>query len=271
MHAVLALPFPAIDPILISVGPFAIRWYALAYVAGILIGWRLAAAFAQRPALYAPTPAPGREALDDMILWAALGIVVGGRLGFVLFYNPAFYAAHPLEIPQVWKGGMSFHGGAVGMLAATWLYARGRGHAFFPLMDTIASVVPVGLFFGRIANFVNGELYGRVSDAPWAVAFPAGGFLPRHPSQLYQAALEGLVLFAVMMALVRGGALARPGLVSGAFLAGYGALRIVGELFREPDPQLGFLIGGATMGQLLSLPMVAVGVWLMVRARRPTA
>jgi phosphatidylglycerol:prolipoprotein diacylglycerol transferase len=272
MLPVLSLPFPQIDPVLIQLGPFAVRWYALAYVAGILGGWWLGARIAVRDDLFAPHPAPGKAALDDMILWAALGVVVGGRLGFVLFYNLDYYLAHPLEIPQVWRGGMAFHGGAIGMIVATWAYARARDVSFLSLMDVIAAVAPIGLFFGRLANFVNGELYGRVTDVWWAVAFPAGGYLPRHPSQLYQAGLEGLVLFAALMVLVfRQRALGRPGFVSGAFLAGYGVLRIIGEVFREPDPQLGFLWGGLTMGQFLSVPMLLAGLALMAWARKRAA
>lgn len=269
MLPVLSLSFPQIDPVLVQLGPFAVRWYALAYIAGILGGWWLGARMAARDYLFAPQPAPGKAALDDMILWAALGIVIGGRLGFVLFYNLDYYLQHPLEIPQVWRGGMAFHGGAIGMIVATWAYARARSVPFLPLMDVIAAVVPIGLFFGRLANFINGELYGRVTDVWWAVAFPGGGYLPRHPSQLYQAGLEGLVLFAVLMLLVfRLRALSLPGFVSGAFLAGYSIMRIVGEVFREPDPQLGFLWGGLTMGQLLSVPMLLAGLALMMWARR---
>jgi phosphatidylglycerol:prolipoprotein diacylglycerol transferase len=265
----LAIPFPAFDPVAIELGPLVIRWYALAYVAGILLGWRLALRIAGRPELFGAARPPSQRDLDDMVLWAALGIIIGGRIGFVLFYNLGHYVENPLEIPQVWKGGMAFHGGAAGMIVAAWLFARSRGLSFLSLIDVIAAVAPIGLFFGRVANFINGELWGRVTDVPWAVIFPFAGPLGRHPSQLYQAGLEGLALFALLLWLVYARrALATPGVVGGAFLAGYGAARFVGEFFREPDAQLGYLVGGLTMGQLLSLPMIAVGLAAIVIVRR---
>ena len=260
----LALPFPAIDPTLIEIGPFAIRWYALAYIAGILLGWRYALRLAQG------SPAEiGRRALDDFLLWVTLGIVAGGRLGYVLFYKLGHFLEHPAEIVQVWQGGMSFHGGMVGVAVAIALFALHRKISMLALADIVTSVVPIGLFLGRIANFVNGELYGRPSEVPWAMVFPHGGPLPRHPSQLYEAALEGLALFALLwLVWHRTGLRQRPGAVSGVFLAGYGTARIVGELFREPDAHLGFLLGGVTMGQLLSLPMILAGLAL-VRWAKP--
>ncbi len=263
MPPVLAIPFPAIDPVLVEVGPFVVRWYALAYIAGIVLGWRLARRLvALRPV--AATP----EQVDDFVTWVTLGIILGGRLGYVLFYRPGHYLQHPLEILAVWQGGMSFHGGAIGVILAIVLFARRHGLDMLVLADRTTAVVPIGLFFGRVANFINGELWGRASDVPWAMVFPTGGPQPRHPSQLYQAGLEGLALFALLMALVFNPAIrARRGFVSGAFLAGYGAARLVGELFRQPDAHLGFLFAGATMGQLLSVPMVLVGAWLMLRAR----
>ncbi len=268
MPPVLALPFPAIDPVLIEIGPLAIRWYALAYIGGLLIGWWLAARLAARaPAPGVPSPLT-RALVDDFLLWATLGVILGGRLGYVLFYNPAFYAANPLAVLSIWEGGMSFHGGLLGVMAAIVLFCRRRGVPILALGDVIALVAPIGLFFGRIANFINGELYGRVGDVPWAMVFPGGGPEPRHPSQLYQAALEGLVLFLVLVALARfAHARARPGLLTGAFAAGYGIARIVGELFREPDAHIGFLPFGTTMGQWLSLPLIAVGLWLVARAQ----
>ena len=263
MTPLLAIPFPVIDPVLLEIGPFAIRWYALAYIAGIVLGWRLARRLAAlRPA--AATP----EQIDDFVTWVTLGIIIGGRLGYVLFYRPGHYLSNPLEILAVWQGGMSFHGGAIGVILAIVLFARRHKLDMLALADRTTAVVPIGLFFGRVANFINGELWGRASDVPWAMVFPHAGPEPRHPSQLYQAGLEGAALFALLMALVWNPAVrARRGFVSGAFLAGYGAARFVGEFFRQPDAHLGFLFAGATMGQLLSVPMVLVGVWLMLRAR----
>lgn len=272
MPTLLALPFPAFNPTLWEYGPFAIRWYALAYIAGLVIGWWLAIRLCERPRLFEPRTPPSRSDVDDMLLWAAIGIVLGGRLGFVLFYDLDNYVAHPLDIPQIWKGGMSFHGGAAGMAIATWLYTRARKISFLTLMDVLISVAPIGLFFGRLGNFINGELYGRVSDVPWAVLFPRGGYLPRHPSQLYEAGLEGILLFTLLMVLVaRFRAFATPGLISGVFLAGYGVARFIVEFFREPDAQLGYLIGGLTMGQLLSAPMILAGIGVIVWARRRVA
>jgi phosphatidylglycerol:prolipoprotein diacylglycerol transferase len=260
-----ALPFPAIDPVLVSLGPFAIRWYALAYVVGILIGWRYTRTLAARGDSRL-TP----DKLDDFVSWAVLGIVLGGRIGYVLFYQAGYYAAHPDQIVAVWHGGMSFHGGLVGMLLAMALFARRQGLRFFELTDAVAAATPIGLFFGRLANFINGELYGRPSDVPWAMIFPNDpDHLPRHPSQLYEAGLEGLLLFALLaVAVWHFRALRQVGLTSGLFLIGYAVCRIVAELFREPDAQLGFLFAGTTMGQLLSLPMLAFGIAIVWRARR---
>lgn len=257
-----SLPFPLIDPVLVQLGPFAIRWYALSYIVGILLAWRYTRALAARRD--SPlTPAM----LDDFVTWAVLGIVLGGRIGFVLFYQPAFFAQNPTEIFAVWRGGMSFHGGLVGVILAMALFARRRGVRFFHLTDAIAAATPIGLLLGRLANFINGELFGRPSNVPWAMVFPNGGPLPRHPSQLYEAALEGLLLFAVLaVAAWRYRSLRRPGLESGIFLIGYALCRIAVEFFREPDAQLGFLIGGATMGQLLSVPMLIAGIALVVFA-----
>jgi phosphatidylglycerol:prolipoprotein diacylglycerol transferase len=260
----LAIPFPIIDPVLVQIGPLAIRWYALAYIAGILLGWQLA----RRLVALAPRVAT-HEQLDDFVTWVTLGIILGGRLGYVLFYRPGYYIEHPVEALAVWHGGMSFHGGMLGVILAAVLFCRSRGLGFLAFTDRVVAVVPIGLFFGRLANFINGELWGRVApDVPWAMVFPGAGPDPRHPSQLYQAGMEGLLLFLLMLVLIaRPGVRARPGFVSGAFLAGYGVARIVGEFFRQPDAQLGFLFAGATMGQLLSLPMVLFGFWLMLRAR----
>lgn len=261
-----ALSFPAIDPVAIQIGPFALRWYALAYIAGFVLGWRWCVMLAKRP-----PGLIGPDHFDNFLTWAVIGTILGGRLGFVLFYQPAYYLANPLDILKVWQGGMAFHGGFLGVVAAMIAYARRHGLSLLALSDLVAAAAPIGIFFGRLANFINGELWGRPSDAPWAVVFPRAGDVPRHPSQLYEAALEGLLLFIVIAAAVLGfRALRRPGLATGLFLAGYGLGRIVAEFFREPDPQLGLLFAGATMGQLLSLPMLIGGVGLIVWVlRRP--
>lgn len=262
-----AILFPAFDPVAIQLGPFAIRWYALAYITGILLGWWMVRRLVQ----LAPQAAT-REQVDDFVTWATLGIVLGGRIGYVLFYRPGHYIEHPLEALYLWQGGMSFHGGAAGVILALYFFTRSQRLDFLGFSDRVTSVVPIGLFFGRIANFINGELWGRVTDVPWGMIFPTGGPEPRHPSQLYQASMEGVILFILLQILVHRPALrARSGFVSGAFLAGYGVARIIGELFRQPDAQLGFLFAGITMGQLLSLPMVFIGAWLMWRSRPATA
>lgn len=263
------LPFPAIDPIALEFGPLVVRWYALAYVAGILIGWWYTRRLVATARLWGGVGRPAGLELDDFILWATLGIVLGGRIGYVVFYNPAYYLAHPAEVVMVWKGGMAFHGGLLGSIAAIVLYARGRGFSFLTLLDLFSSAAPIGLLFGRLANFVNAELWGRPSDVAWAMVFPTAGPLARHPSQLYEAGLEGIVLFLLLAALVWGaGLLRRPGVVAGVFAIGYGLARIVVEFFREPDAQIGYLAGGVTMGQILSLPLVAAGLWLAVWALR---
>jgi phosphatidylglycerol:prolipoprotein diacylglycerol transferase len=259
----LAIAFPHIDPVALQIGPIAIRWYALAYIAGLALGWAILRKVAARP----PAVASPQQ-IDDYLTWAALGTILGGRLGYVLFYKPGFYLSNPLAILTVWEGGMSFHGGFLGVVVASWLFARKLGVDKWMFADVVALVSPIGLFFGRLANFINGELWGRTSDVAWAMVFPTGGPLPRHPSQLYQAGLEGVALFALMLALYAIGARRRPGLMTGAFFAGYGVARSLGELWRQPDAHLGFLMGGLTMGQLLSVPMIAVGAWLIWRALR---
>jgi phosphatidylglycerol:prolipoprotein diacylglycerol transferase len=268
---IFVLPFPAIDPTLIAIGPFAIRWYALAYIAGILLGWLYARAIIRNESLWDGRAPLTQTDFDDFVLWVTVGVILGGRLGYVLFYNPGYFAEHPLEAFKVWIGGMSFHGGFLGVVAAVILFARARGIPVLSLGDIACAVGPIGLFLGRIANFINGELWGRPTDVPWAMVFPGAGPLPRHPSQLYEAALEGLVLLAVLALLVRGGALRRPGLTVGVFALGYGIARSLAELFREPDPQLGFLWGGLTMGMLLSLPMIVAGFGFIAYAlsRKP--
>jgi phosphatidylglycerol:prolipoprotein diacylglycerol transferase len=267
------LPFPEINPVLISIGPFAVRWYALAYIVGIIAGWFYARAIIASQRLWGgPAPITVIE-FDDFIIWITLGIILGGRAGYVLFYNFPHFAAHPAEIFQLWNGGMSFHGGVLGCIVATILFALRRGLPTLSLGDITTAVAPIGLFLGRIANFINGELWGRPADVPWAMIFPNGGPIPRHPSQLYEAALEGLVLLVVLGVLVRLGALKRPGLVTGAAALGYGVARIICEFFREPDVQLGFLLGGLTMGMLLCIPLILAGIGLLgyVLSRQPIA
>ncbi|MFY7778663.1 MAG: prolipoprotein diacylglyceryl transferase [Elstera sp.] len=257
-----ALMFPTIDPVAIAIGPLAIRWYALAYIIGIMLGWRYMIALSRRaPAIVT------RADIDDFLTWATLGVILGGRLGYVIFYKPGYYLENLSEVLQVWHGGMAFHGGALGVIIALILFARRRKIPLLPFGDLLVGVVPIGLGLGRIANFLNGELWGRVTDVSWGMVFPTGGPEPRHPSQLYQACLEGLLLFLVLRVLEVKGFRDRPGFLGGAFLAGYGVARSIGELFRQPDPFLGFLVAGATMGQLLSVPMILVGIWLMVRAK----
>jgi len=267
----LAIPFPAFDPIAVSIGPFAVHWYALAYIFGILGAWWLARVIAENQKLWGGHSPMKAADVDDVITWCALGIVLGGRLGYVLFYGKSYFFEHPLDALKLWHGGMSFHGGFLGTILALLLFARSKKISMLSMLDLGAIVTPIGLFLGRIANFVNGELWGRVTDVPWAMIFPNAGLLPRHPSQLYEAALEGIVLFAIGMIAVRMGALKRPGLVGGLFVLCYGLARIASEHFREPDAQLGFLAGGLTMGMLLSIPMLIAGGTAIVCALRAKA
>jgi len=261
----MAIAFPEIDPVAIRLGPLAIRWYALAYIAGLLGGWWYARWLSRRTP-YAMTPVQ----VDDLLMWATLGVVLGGRIGYVLFYKPAYFLSHPADILAVWQGGMSFHGGLLGVILAIVLFSRRNGLSIPAVGDVVACVVPIGLFFGRLANFINGELFGRAApDFPYAMVFPNGGPIPRHPSQLYEAALEGLVLFVVLHLLWRIESVRqRPGVLIGLFLAGYGLARITAEFFREPDAHLGYLWAGATMGQLLSIPMVIAGLIVVMVAWR---
>jgi len=261
---ILTIPFPDIDPVIFEIGPFAIRWYSLAYIAGLVLGWRYCRRLTGRsPAQVTP------EAFDDFLLWATLGVILGGRFGYVLFYKPAYYLANPLEMLMVWQGGMSFHGGLLGVVVAEVAFAWRRKIPLLAVADIVSAAAPIGLFLGRIANFINGELYGRASDVPWAMVFPGDrDRLPRHPSQLYEAGLEGLVLFALLFGLARLGALSRSGLMTGVFLAGYGLSRLFVELFRQPDEHLGFILGGTTLGQWLSLPMLLAGLGFVVWSLR---
>jgi phosphatidylglycerol:prolipoprotein diacylglycerol transferase len=266
----LLIKFPVFDPIAIAIGPIAIRWYALAYIGGIVLGWLYARSLVKNEKLWGgPAPISVMQ-LDDFILWVTIGIILGGRTGYVLFYNLPFFTQHPAEIFELWKGGMSFHGGFMGCVVAVMWFARKHNISILSLGDITTAVGPIGLFLGRIANFINGELWGRVADPslPWAMIFPTGGPLPRHPSQLYEAGLEGILLFTILAVMIRFGALKRPGLILGSFIAIYGLARITGEHFREPDAQLGFLWGGLTMGMLLSVPMVIAGAIIISLAWR---
>jgi len=269
-----ALAFPNIDPVIFSVGPLAVHWYGLGYVVGIMFAWWYGKKLLRNHRLWGNNQPPMQpEALDDFVIWAALGVVLGGRIGYVLFYNFSYYLSNPLAIPAVWDGGMSFHGGILGTTIAMLWFARSRGIKVWSMFDVIAAGVPVGLGVVRVANFINSELWGRVSDVPWAFYFPNGGPEPRHPSQLYEAFLEGFVLFFVLLLLVWvGKKLKAPGFIAGTFVLGYGLSRIIVEFFREPDAQLGYLFGGwLTMGMILSLPMVLIGLWAMWRANRAAA
>ena len=270
----LLIDFPVFDPVAIKIGWFAIRWYALAYIGGIVLGWIYARALIKNTRLWGgPSPVTLLQ-MDDFILWVTLGIILGGRTGYVLFYNLPFFVEHPAESFQLWKGGMSFHGGFLGCVAAVMLFSRVNRTSILSLGDITTAVGPIGLFLGRLANFINGELWGREADSsvPWAMIFPSDPqHLPRHPSQLYEAGMEGILLFTLLAVMIRFGALKRPGLILGSFITFYGIARIIGECFREPDPQLGFLWRGLTMGMLLSVPMILAGAILIANAWRKPA
>jgi phosphatidylglycerol:prolipoprotein diacylglycerol transferase len=267
---VFLLPFPAINPILVQWGPLAIRWYALAYIAGLIAGWALIRRVVADDELWDEAYRPSRDSIDDLLIYCAFGVVIGGRLGNVLFYDPSYYLAHPVEILKVWQGGMAFHGGLIGALVGAALFARRHRTPLFTVLDLVALAAPIGIFFGRIANFIKPELWGRPTDVPWAIIFPGDpAGVPRHPSQIYEALLEGLTVFAILGLLTRAGALRRPGLVTGAFGVSYGIARIISEFFREPDPALEDLGRGFTMGMLLSAPMIVIGLALMMASRRP--
>ena len=277
-----AIPFPQFDPVLVHLGPFAIRWYAIAYISGLLAGWWLVLSMVRQTSLWTDPPFNGKppataDEVGDLVVWATLGVILGGRLGWVIFYGiflcgaspdgdfcrglPMDFLYHPIRIIAAWEGGMSFHGGAIGVILAIYLFCRRRGLSFFMIGDLVCLVQPIGQFFGRIANFVNGELWGKPTDVPWAMVFPrAPDRLPRHPSQLYEAALEGILLFVVLQICLRVFRLhERPGLISAIFLAGYGILRFIVEFFREPDAQF---IGWFSMGQALSIALIASGAYL---------
>lgn len=252
------IPFPNIHPVIVSIGPISIYWYSLAYVFGIMFGWWRASALSLKFNL-----GISKKQLEDFITYAIIGIIMGGRLGYVLLYDPVKYLSDPLEIFKTYEGGMSFHGGFIGLIVAGVIYCRKYRIEFLRFMDLMTMVAPVGIFFGRIANFINAELYGRVTDVAWAVVFPGSDGAPRHPSQLYEALLEGLVLFFIMHLSQK--ALLIKGRASGIFFIFYALFRIFVECFREPDVQLGFLFGGCTMGQLLCLPMVIFGILLLYK------
>lgn len=259
-----ALSYPEIDPEIFRIGWFALRWYSLAYIAGLILGWWYLIRLARR------RDAPlSRQHADDFFFWAAVGIIGGGRLGYVFFYKPLDYLADPVAILRLWDGGMSFHGGLAGVILAVLLFCRKNRLDPFRFTDYLACVVPIGLFFGRLANFINDELWGKVSDLPWAMYSPTAGPLPRHPSQLYEAFLEGILLFAILnYSMHRTAAPKYPGMIGGIFFLGYGAARYMIELVREPDAHLGRFGGWITMGQILSLPMIAFGLYMIWRSVR---
>lgn len=277
LNSVLALPFPAIDPVALRIGPvlgwgpIEVKWYGLAYMGGLLLGWLYLRRLLDQAHLWPGGKAPfSREATEDLLLMMTLGIIVGGRLGHVLLYHPAEYLRDPLEILRVWNGGMSFHGGLVGAGLAAWWFARRARATHLSVFDACAAVVPFGLLFGRTANFINGEYWGTITNAPWGMVFPnpAAGLFPRHPSQLYEALLEGAALFVILRILThRGLALRSPGRVTGAFLIGYGLARVFCEMFREPEDGAPFNLGFVTTGMVYSLPMIALGLWFVLRAR----
>lgn len=252
---------PQFDPVALQLGPVAIRWYGLMYLVAFAAVIVLGRARLKDPR-FAHQSGLDARGLEDLLFYGVLGVILGGRLGYVLFYKPEYFLAHPLEILAVWQGGMSFHGGMLGVIAASWLFCRRSGRPFWPVMDFVAPLVPLGLAAGRLGNFINGELWGRPTELPWGMVFPqAGDGVPRHPSQLYQLAGEGLLLFVFLWWYSRR---SRPaGAVSGAFLVGYGLLRFAAGFAREPDDFLGFLALGMTMGQWLSLPMIVLGLWLL--------
>jgi phosphatidylglycerol---prolipoprotein diacylglyceryl transferase len=259
----LVLPFPAINPILFQWGPLAIRWYALAYIAGLIAGWALIRRLVADDRLWNGAPRPSPDSIDDLLVYCAIGVIVGGRLGNVLFYDPGYYFSHPIEILKVWEGGMAFHGGLIGATLGIILFARRYKAPVLTVLDLACLVAPIGLFLGRLANFIKPELWGRPTDVSWAIVFPGSDGLPRHPSQIYEALLEGLAVFCVLVILARTGALRRPGLIAGAFGVLYAVARIFSEFFRDPDPRLEDLGHGLTMGMVLSAPLIVIGLGLI--------
>ncbi|MEM7216417.1 MAG: prolipoprotein diacylglyceryl transferase [Pseudomonadota bacterium] len=266
-----ALNHPQIDPVMISLGPLQVHWYGLGYVIGILFGWWYAKKMVTTQRLWAPSQSPMTETdIDDFLVWAVIGIILGGRTGYILFYDLPTYLENPLAVFAVWQGGMSFHGGLAGIILAMIVFAKRKGFTPFSLFDVIAACCGVGIFLGRLANFINSELYGSVSDVPWAVIFPNTDGLPRHPSQLYEGILEGLILLAILWFLIwKLGKLRYPGFIGGTFMMGYALSRILVEFVRLPDPQLGYLLGTdwITMGMLLSIPVFLIGLWGIVSSK----
>jgi phosphatidylglycerol:prolipoprotein diacylglycerol transferase len=261
----LSITFPDINPVAVQFGPFAVKWYGLAYMAGLLLGWFYVKYLLRQDRLWPGGKAPfSPQKTDDLLLYMTLGVLLGGRLGYVLFYEPRFFLSRPWEIPAIWNGGMAFHGALIGSITAIVLFAQRIGAIPWSVLDACAAATPMGLFFGRLANFINGELWGRPSTVAWSMVFPGGGPVSRHPSQLYEASLEGLVLFAVLWWLTYHKlALRWPGFIGGAFLTGYGLARSFCELFREPDPGHWLTFGSLTAGIFYSLPMIAVGIYMM--------
>lgn len=275
-----AITLPLVDPVAFAIGPIAVKWYGLSYLAGLLLGWLYIARLLQNVPLWpANTPPFPSIRVDDLLLYVTAGTIIGARLGFVLFYEPSFYLQNPSQIPAIWKGGMAFHGALIGCAAACWLFARRLGCNPYSVMDLGTAAVPIGLFFGRLANFINGELYGRPTTMPWGMVFPDAALLHpdiepvlRHPSQLYQAAMEGLALFVVLRVLTHTfGALKTPGLVTGTFLAGYGVARCIGEMFREPHEGHPLNIGPLSVGMVYSIPMIIAGIMIIYSVRRRAA
>jgi phosphatidylglycerol:prolipoprotein diacylglycerol transferase len=268
----MALTYPKFDPVALKLGPISIRWYGLAYITGLILGWRYTVWLARQKRFNGQDSRPTANDLDDFLFWAMAGVLIGGRLGIVLFYQPSLYFSHPLEIVRIWQGGMSFHGGMLGVSTALIWFTWRRGIRLFDVSDLVACATPIGLFFGRLANFVNGELWGRVTDSPLGMVFPDGGPEPRHPSQLYEAASEGVILFILLAILAQQPAIRRRrGLLTGLFLIGYAIARSTCELFRQPDaylPHSGFIFGGISMGQILSFPMLLAGLALAVYSFR---
>ena len=264
LAVLLAIPFPSIDPVLISVGPIAVRWYALAYILGLVLGWRLL----RRKAASSSNNFK-EDHSDDILVWLIVGVIVGGRLGYVIFYNFSYFLANPLKILATWEGGMSFHGGLLGVVIISLIFCRRHKLEPLALGDMLACVAPIGLFFGRVANFINGELYGRETDLAWGVIFPRGGPNPRHPSQIYEAFLEGIVLFIIINIMWKSQSIREcRGVLTGTFLAGYAIARMLAEIFRQPDAHIGFLALGGTIGQWLSLPMLLVGLGFIIQGIR---